>query len=67
MKADSTRRFYAKRLHHPHTRHHQLGLRVCSLTKELLLQLARARMMSVSEYLARLVNDHLAYISERTK
>lgn len=67
MKADSTRRFYAKRLSHPHTRRHQIGLRVCGVTKNILLRLSRARMMSVSEYLARLVNDHLVSISERTK
>lgn len=41
-----------------------MGFRVSSPAKEFLLQLCRARRMSVSEYLARLVNDHLASLSQ---
>lgn len=53
------RKFYAKRLAEPHTRCCQLGFRVNKSAKALLQQLATARRMSVGEYLARLLNDHL--------
>lgn len=57
------KRFYSVRLPHPFTRRHQIGLRVCATTKRLLVALADARSMSVSEYLARLVSDHLAAVT----
>jgi len=64
MKLGSTKRFYACRLQAPHTRRHQIGFRISGPAKHFLLQMARARRMSVSEYLARLVNDHLTSFSQ---
>ena len=57
------RKFYAKRLAEPHTRCCQLGFRANKSAKALLQQLANARRMSVSEYLARLLNDHLDQVA----
>lgn len=63
MRTPKTQRFYAARLPEPYTRHQQVGFRVCGSAKRLLIALASARGMSVSEYLARLVSDHLAAAS----
>jgi hypothetical protein len=60
---NNTHRFYAIRLPHPFVRRKQIGCRVSQATKDFLIQLARSRRMSVSEYLARLINDHLAAAS----
>ena len=59
----TTPRFYAVRLPEPFTRRNQVGCRVNEAAKHFLELLARARGMSVSEYLARLINDHLAAAS----
>jgi hypothetical protein len=54
------KRLYAKRLAGPHVRRAQVTFRASLAAKSLLAALARARRMSTSEYLARLVSDHLA-------
>ena len=56
------KRFYSVRLAEPHTRRDQVGFRLNGSAKRLLLALAATRRMSVSEYLARLVHDHLACV-----
>jgi hypothetical protein len=50
---------YAQRLQQPYTRACQLGFRVSLSVRLMIQRLAQARQMSVSEYLARLLNDHL--------
>jgi hypothetical protein len=55
--------FYAKRLAEPHTRRCQLGFRVSKSAKALLQHLASSRHMSIGEYLARLLSDHLAQMT----
>jgi hypothetical protein len=55
------KRFYSMRLGEPYTRRDQVGFRLSGSAKRLLVALAVARRMSVSEYLARLVHDHLAF------
>jgi predicted HicB family RNase H-like nuclease len=59
-------KFYAKRLAEPHTRRCQLGFRVSKSAKALLQQLANTKHMSIGEYLARLLNDHLAQMTRST-
>lgn len=55
------KRFYSMRLAEPNTRRDQVGFRLNGSAKRMLVALAAARRMSVSEYLARLVYDHLAF------
>lgn len=59
MRLKSTRRYYARRLACPHIRRCQIGFRVSEGVRQLLEQMACARHMSVSEYMARLLNDHV--------
>lgn len=58
------KRFYSMRLGEPHMRRDQIGFRLNGSAKRLLIALAAARRMSLSEYLARLVNDHLTSLSK---
>jgi hypothetical protein len=57
-------RFYAKRLTGSYTRSCQIGFRLNETAKDLLVKLAAQRGMSVGEYLARLVCDHLLQVEQ---
>jgi hypothetical protein len=57
-------RFYAKRLAGSYTRRCQIGFRLNEVAKGMLQKLAAQRRMSVAEYVARLVCDHLGQIGK---
>ena len=58
-----TRRPYALRLPPELCRRSMLSIRVHEKAKRSIRALALERGMSVSEYMARLLNDHLAFVS----
>ncbi len=55
----NTKRYYARRLPMPFTRTAQLSIRVSPAMLSSLRTLASPRAMSLSEYTARLLTDHL--------
>ena len=54
-----TKRPYAARLPEPYSRRTMLCLRVSAMSRVAVQRLASERSMSASEYLSRLVNEHL--------
>ena len=61
--SQTSRRPYALRLPPHLCRRAMLSIRVHDQVQGSVRALARERGMSVSEYMARLLNDHLAYVS----
>lgn len=59
------KRFYAKRLPPELVRRAMLSVRVHESARSAVLNLARQRDMSSSEYVARLLNDHLRLVAGR--
>lgn len=59
------RRFYAKRLPPELVRRAMLSVRVHENARRAVFDLARERDMSTSEYVARLLNDHLRFEANR--
>jgi hypothetical protein len=59
------KRPYAARLPEPHTRRCQVAFCISSRAKQALCAHAAARRMSVSEYMARLLADHLRFVEAR--
>jgi hypothetical protein len=53
------KRPYASRLPEPYSRHAMLCLRVSLMSRAAVQRLASERSMSASDYLSRLVNEHL--------